>query len=216
MIGRAPTLGACNPRQSPAQPERTLTVAEAAERLHVAADTVYHRFDLRRLARFVLGIGASRTLLLADYGTEKVVNKRFRDLPNIVWVLGGDFIPNEADWWTVTEVVDAIWDDDSIHLMSAHGSRGKQVVIGLGDPKWLTVNTAHTDARNFGRADAKRNMNATRFARSCSLRRSMRANTTSPLTKSAAKPIAFPSPCLTINSRRMTRRRTARTCRGVH
>lgn len=74
------------------------------------------------------------------------MGKRFRDLPNIVWVLGGDFIPDKADQWTAGEVADGIRDEDPIHPMSAHGTRGKQVVAGLGDPTWLAVNTTYIDA----------------------------------------------------------------------
>ena len=33
--------------------------------------------------------------------------------------------------------------------MTAHGSRGKRVALGLGDPDWLAVNTTYTDASNL-------------------------------------------------------------------
>ena len=79
----------------------------------------------------------------------KFVGRRFKDLPNIVWGLGGDFIPNEEDRWTVTEIARGIRDEDADHLMTAHGSRGKRVAPGLGDPDWLAVNTTYTDASNL-------------------------------------------------------------------
>src|SRR4051794_15262433 len=37
-----------------------------------------------------------------DYA--RFVGERFKDLPNIVWVIGGDFKPPEADRWTGEEV----------------------------------------------------------------------------------------------------------------
>ena len=84
---------------------------------------------------------------LHSYG--RFVGKRFKDLPNIVWVLGGDFIPGKADQWTASEVAAGISDEDSIHPMSAHGIRSKQVVVGLGNPTWLTVNTTYIDANTL-------------------------------------------------------------------
>ena len=48
---------------------------------------------------------------LRAYG--RFVGERFKDLPNIVWVMGGDFTPGEADRWTVTEVAEGIREVDS-------------------------------------------------------------------------------------------------------
>lgn len=59
---------------------------------------------------------------LRSYG--RFVGKRFKDLPNIVWVLGGDFTPDRADQWTVTEVAEGIRAEDARHLMTGHFAPG--------------------------------------------------------------------------------------------
>jgi hypothetical protein len=82
-------------------------------------------------------------------GYGRFVGKRFKNLPNIVWVMGGDFIPDRADQWTASEVAEGIRAEDSSHLMCAHGSRGKSVAAGLGNPAWLTVNTTYVDANTL-------------------------------------------------------------------
>jgi hypothetical protein len=91
---------------------------------------------------------ASGKQAVRNYG--RFVGKRFRDLPNIVWVLGGDFVPKEADRWTVNEVAEGIREADTTHLMSYHGSREKSAASAFGDQKWLTVNTIYTGEKTLG------------------------------------------------------------------
>ena len=50
----------------------------------------------------------------------RFIGERFRDLPNIVWVMGGDFAPPEADRWTVTEIAEGIREKDDKHPMTVH------------------------------------------------------------------------------------------------
>ena len=52
---------------------------------------------------------------IRSYG--RFVGKRFKNLPSIVWVMGGDFIPGRADQWTASEVAEGIRAEDSSHLM---------------------------------------------------------------------------------------------------
>ena len=84
---------------------------------------------------------------LHSYG--RFVGKRFKDLPNIVWVLGGDCVPGEADQWTVMEVAAGIREEDATHLMSGDGSRGKSAVTAFGNYEWLSVNTAYTGEKTL-------------------------------------------------------------------
>jgi hypothetical protein len=80
---------------------------------------------------------------LRAYG--RFVGERFKDLPNIVWVMGGDFTPVEADQWTVTELADGIREVDTMHLMTGHGSpSSSSAVAAFGDRAWLSVNTVYS------------------------------------------------------------------------
>jgi hypothetical protein len=86
---------------------------------------------------------ASGKANLRDYG--RFVGKRFADLRNIVWALGGDFTPDQADQWTVTDVAEGIRAEDPGHLMTAHGAPSSHsAVAAFGDPKWLTVNAVYS------------------------------------------------------------------------
>jgi hypothetical protein len=87
-------------------------------------------------------IEASGKAKLHAYG--RFVGRRFRDLPNIVWVVGGDFTPKQADKWTVSEVAEGIQEVDSTHLTSGHGSPKDSAVVAFGDQKWLTVNSVYS------------------------------------------------------------------------
>jgi hypothetical protein len=80
---------------------------------------------------------------LRSYG--RFVGERFKDLPNIVWVMGGDFTPGAADQWTVTEVAEGIRQVDPAHLMSGHGAPSStSAVAAFGDWGWLTVNAVYS------------------------------------------------------------------------
>jgi len=80
---------------------------------------------------------------LHRYG--RFVGKRFKDLPNLVWVMGGDFTPPKEDQWTVTEIAKGIHEEDTQHLMSAHGGPSSHsAVIAFGESDWLTVNSVYS------------------------------------------------------------------------
>ena len=78
---------------------------------------------------------------LRAYG--RFVGRRFKDLPNIVWMLGGDYTPAKPDQWTVTELAAAIREQDSTHLMTAHHSPESSAVAAFGAQEWLAVNTVY-------------------------------------------------------------------------
>jgi hypothetical protein len=81
----------------------------------------------------------------------RFVGERFKDLPNIVWLLGGDFTPRKEDQWTVTEVAQGIRETDPKHLMSGHGTPGPSAVEAFGDQPWLAVNSAYSYDPNLFR-----------------------------------------------------------------
>lgn len=78
---------------------------------------------------------------LRAYG--RFVGKRFKDLPNIVWMVGGDYTPEKADQWTVTELAEAIHEQDPTHLMTAHHSPEGSAVAAFGEQEWLAINTVY-------------------------------------------------------------------------
>ncbi len=86
---------------------------------------------------------------LRAYG--KFIGKRFRDLPNIVWLLGGDYTPPPPDRWTVTELAAAIHQEDTKHLMTVHASPDHSAVSVFGGEPWLTVDTVYSYARTLYR-----------------------------------------------------------------
>jgi hypothetical protein len=79
---------------------------------------------------------------LRDYG--RFVGQHFKDLPNIIWVFGGDFTPSGADQWTVTAVAEGIRAEDSRHLMTGHFAPGTSAVAAFGEQDWLTLNTVYS------------------------------------------------------------------------
>jgi len=69
---------------------------------------------------------ASGKANLRSYG--RFVAKRFKDLPNLVWAMGGDFTPDKSDQWTVFEIAEGIREEakstpQSRLLASRAGSR---------------------------------------------------------------------------------------------
>jgi len=86
---------------------------------------------------------------LRSYG--KYVGRRFRDLPNIVWLLGGDYSPPENDRWTVIELATAIREQDTNHLMTVHASPEHSAVAVFGEEPWLAVDTVYSYERTLFR-----------------------------------------------------------------
>ncbi len=86
---------------------------------------------------------------LRIYG--KYIAKRFKDLPNIVWMIGGDYTPERPDQWTVAELATAIREEDTIHLMTAHHSPGSSAVAAFGEQPWLSINTVYSYEKDLFR-----------------------------------------------------------------
>ena len=75
------------------------------------------------------------------------VGDRFKDLTNIVWVVGGDYTPAEADRWTASEIAEGILEADPRHLISGHGIRGDSATAAFGNPSWLTINSTYASEK---------------------------------------------------------------------
>ena len=72
------------------------------------------------------------------------MGRRFKDLPNVVWLVGGDYTPPAKDRWTVTDLASAIRQEDDRHLMSVHGSPETSGAAAFGQEAWLTVDTVYS------------------------------------------------------------------------
>ncbi len=79
---------------------------------------------------------------LRGYG--RFLGSRFKDLPNIVWVMGGDYTPEPEDQWTVNEIAEGIRKEDPTHPMSGHGSPEHAAVAAFGDQDWLAINAVYS------------------------------------------------------------------------
>jgi hypothetical protein len=86
---------------------------------------------------------------LHSYGA--FVGRQFKDLPNIVWLLGGDYTPGQADRWTVTELAAAIREQDPGHLMTVHDAPGDSAASVFGREPWLDVDTVYSYERTLFR-----------------------------------------------------------------
>jgi hypothetical protein len=76
-----------------------------------------------------------------SYG--RYVGKRFRDHPNLIWNLGGDFTPPPDQRWTVEQVAAGIRDEDSVHLMTVHCGPGDSAGTLYGDRPWFQLNNVY-------------------------------------------------------------------------
>jgi hypothetical protein len=79
---------------------------------------------------------------LRAYG--RFIGRRFMDLPNIVWLLGGDYTPPPADRWSVTELALGIHEVDTNRLMTVHDSPENSAAAIFGNESWLTVDTVYS------------------------------------------------------------------------
>lgn len=91
---------------------------------------------------------------MIDNGTERLrrygewIARRYKDYPNLVWVMGGDSRPSTYKK-DVTDEVNAVAEGiksiDSAHLMTAHSVRNRSAVDDY-NRAWLDVNSSYGDA----------------------------------------------------------------------
>ncbi len=78
---------------------------------------------------------------LRQYG--RVVGSTFKDLPNIVWMLGGDFALQPADRWVAEELVAGLEEGGATQIMTAHGGQ-TTALDTYGDRPWIDVETVYS------------------------------------------------------------------------
>lgn len=70
------------------------------------------------------------------------VGQRFKDLPNIVWMIGGDYALPENDRWAGHEIALGLRDGGARQLITAHGGQ-TTAVDTFGDQPWLAIDTVY-------------------------------------------------------------------------
>ena len=76
-----------------------------------------------------------------DYG--RYLGKRYKDFPNILWLMGGDRSPEKA-LEEVRQIALGIKEFDSRHLFSAHCAPEQSAADGYAQENWLDVNSTYT------------------------------------------------------------------------
>jgi hypothetical protein len=92
---------------------------------------------------------------LRAYG--RFLGARYRTVPNLIWLEGGDAPPMEAGD-EIEALVAGIREADTVHLHAAHSTRYRSALDDYDRP-WLDLNTTYSDCEGHGRQlirDARR------------------------------------------------------------
>jgi hypothetical protein len=79
----------------------------------------------------------------ALYAYGKSVGERFKDLPNIVWMVGGDDALAPQDRWAAEQLVWGLRDGGAEQLATAHGGQTSAVET-YGNTRWLSIDTVYS------------------------------------------------------------------------
>ena len=90
---------------------------------------------------FFKEIKAAGPAALRSYG--RFVGQRFKDLPNIVWMIGGDYALPETERWAGHELALGLREGGATQLMTAHGGQ-TSALDTFGDQPWLAVDTVYS------------------------------------------------------------------------
>ena len=77
------------------------------------------------------------------------VAERFKDLDNIVWMVGGDFTPTPEDQWTATALAEVFRQVKPTCLITAHCSPGQSPASAYGQHPWLDLNSTYSYEKNL-------------------------------------------------------------------
>lgn len=83
---------------------------------------------------------------LRSYG--RFVGERFKDLPNLVWMMGGDYAMPPAERWTGNELAAGLREGGAAQIMTAHGGQSSGLST-FGEQPWLAVDTVYSYATNL-------------------------------------------------------------------
>jgi hypothetical protein len=97
---------------------------------------------------FYQEIVAAGPAALRAYG--RYVGARFKDLPNVVWMVGGDFALPESERWTAGELIAGIRESGATQIATAHGGQ-TDAVTTFGDEPWLAIDNVYSYAKDLHR-----------------------------------------------------------------
>lgn len=89
---------------------------------------------------FFQEIKAAGRAALRGYG--RFVGARFKDLPNLVWMMGGDYALPAEERWAGEELALGLREGGAEQLMTAHGGQTSATET-FGDQSWLAVDTVY-------------------------------------------------------------------------
>ncbi len=89
---------------------------------------------------FFQEIKAAGPSALRAYG--RFVGERFKDMPNIVWMVGGDYALPQTERWAGAELALGLRDGGALQLITAHGGQTSAVET-FGDEPWLGIETVY-------------------------------------------------------------------------
>jgi hypothetical protein len=84
---------------------------------------------------------------LRQYG--HFVGARFKDLHNIVWMLGGDYALSPAERWVADDLAAGLVEGGARQIMTAHGGQTTGVAT-YGQRPWLAVETVYSYKPDLG------------------------------------------------------------------
>lgn len=95
---------------------------------------------------FFKEIKAAGPAALRGYG--HFVGGQFKELPNIVWMMGGDYALPANERWAGNELALGLREGGATQLMTAHGGQ-LSALDTFGDQPWLAVDTVYSYATNL-------------------------------------------------------------------
>lgn len=90
---------------------------------------------------FFKEVDAAGREALKRYG--RFVGQRFRDLPNVVWMLGGDYAFPSSRQWLGDALAAGLREGGAEQLITAHGGQTAAVET-FGDREWLAIDTVYS------------------------------------------------------------------------
>ena len=80
----------------------------------------------------------------------RYLGNRYKNRPNIIWMVGADVDPVAAGVATkVREFVAGLREYDTVHLITAHNDRGQSAMDPWPNEAWLDINAVYTNATPY-------------------------------------------------------------------
>ncbi len=91
--------------------------------------------------------------IVRAYG--EFLGRRYRDFPNIVWLIGGDADPLDKNVQSkLYALAQGIRSADPVHLMTTENNRGNSSIDVWSEAKWLDLDAIYSEPRDIPRKSA--------------------------------------------------------------